>query len=146
MAGHFGMEKIVVVLQKKIYWPKLRQDVDKYIISCTACVISKPAIKKQGLYTPLPTPDKPWESVLMDYMSGLPSTKQGNDCVFVAVDLFSKMSILTACKKDIRYYQALLRMSVGPFWDTRDHHLQLGQEVPQHILVESLVTVGHQAH
>jgi hypothetical protein len=37
----------------------------------------------------------------MDYMSGLPSTKQGNDCVFVVVDRFSKMAILTACKKNI---------------------------------------------
>jgi hypothetical protein len=35
----------------------------------------------------------------MDYMFGLPSTKQGNDCVFVVVDWFSKMAILTACKK-----------------------------------------------
>jgi hypothetical protein len=37
----------------------------------------------------------------MDYMSGLPSTKQGNDCVFVVVDRFSKMEILVACKKRI---------------------------------------------
>jgi hypothetical protein len=37
----------------------------------------------------------------MDYMSGLPSTKQGNDCVFVVVDRFSKMAILTSCKKNI---------------------------------------------
>jgi hypothetical protein len=36
----------------------------------------------------------------MDYMSGLPSTKKGNDCVFVVVDRFSKMAILTACKKN----------------------------------------------
>jgi hypothetical protein len=101
MAGHFGMEKTVVILQKHFYWPKLRQDVNKYIISCTACAISKPTIKKQGLYTPLPTPEKPWESISMDYMSGLPSTKQGNDCVFVVIDRFSKMAILTACKKNI---------------------------------------------
>jgi hypothetical protein len=101
MAGHFGMEKTVVILQKHFYWPKLRQDVNKYIRSCTACAISKPTIKKQGLYTPLPTPEKPWESISMDYMSGLPSTKQGNDCVFVVVDRFSKMAILTACKKNI---------------------------------------------
>jgi hypothetical protein len=37
----------------------------------------------------------------MDYMSGLPSTKRGNDCVFVVVDCFSKMAILVTCKKSI---------------------------------------------
>jgi hypothetical protein len=37
----------------------------------------------------------------MDYMSGLPSTRQGNDYVFVVVDQFSNMAILVACKKNI---------------------------------------------
>jgi hypothetical protein len=101
VAGHFDVEKIVAMLQKHFYYPKLRQEVGKYIRSCTACSIAKPTTKKQGLYTPLPTPDRPWESISMDYMSGLPSTKQGNDCVFVVVDHFSKMAILVACKKSI---------------------------------------------
>jgi hypothetical protein len=101
VAGHFGMEKTVAILQKHFYWPKLRHDISKYIRSCTSCAIAKPTIKKQGLYTPLPTPKKPWESISMDYMSGLSSTKQGNDCVFVVVDQFSKMAILTSCKKKI---------------------------------------------
>jgi hypothetical protein len=35
----------------------------------------------------------------MDYISGLPSTKQGNDYVFMVVDQFSKMAILVAYKK-----------------------------------------------
>jgi hypothetical protein len=77
VAGHFGIEKTVVVLQKHFYWPKIRQDVKKYIISCTSYSISKPTIKKQGLYTPLPILEKLWESISMDYMSGFrpPSTK-----------------------------------------------------------------------
>jgi hypothetical protein len=37
----------------------------------------------------------------MDYMLGLPSTKRGNDYVFLVVDRFSKMAILVAYKKSI---------------------------------------------
>jgi hypothetical protein len=101
MARHFCLEKTVVILQKHFCWPKLRQDINKYIRSFTAYAISKPTIKKKGLYTPLPTPERPWDSISMDYMLGLSSTKKGNDCVFVVVDWFSKMSILIACKKRI---------------------------------------------
>jgi hypothetical protein len=68
MEGNFGVDKTMFILQKLLYWPKLRQDVSKYIRSFTSCAISKPSIKKQGLYTPLPTPEKPWESISMDYM------------------------------------------------------------------------------
>ena len=53
------------------------------------------------MYTPLPILDRPWESISMDYMLGLLSTKRGNDCVFLVVDRFSKMVIIVACKKNI---------------------------------------------
>jgi hypothetical protein len=101
MARHFGVKKIVVILQKYFYWTKLRQDVINYIISFTIFSIAKTSIKKQGLYTPLRTLENPWESISMDYMFGILSTKQGNDCVFVVIDQFSKMSILIACMKAI---------------------------------------------
>jgi hypothetical protein len=93
----FGVEKTMIVLQYHFYWLKLRQDVRKYIRSCT----TKPTIKKHRLYTPLPTPNRPWESISMDYMSNFPSTKHGNDSIFMVVDRFSKMAVLTPCKKSI---------------------------------------------
>ena len=98
MARHFSIEKTVAMLQKYFYWPKLRQEVGKYIRSCTACAIAKQTTKKQGLYTPLPTPDRSWESISMDYMLGLHSTKRGNDCVFVVVDHFSRMVIIATVR------------------------------------------------
>jgi hypothetical protein len=101
VVGHFGIEKIVVMLHKHFYWLKLRQEVIKWIRSSTAHVIPKPTTKKQGMYTPLPTPDRPWKSILMDYMLGLPSTEQGNDYVFFVFDRFSKMVILVVCKNNI---------------------------------------------
>jgi hypothetical protein len=91
----------MVVLQKHFYWSKLRQDVHKYIGFCTACAIYEPSIKKHGIYNPLPTFDRPWESIYMDYMSSIPSTKHGNYYVFMVIDLFSKMEILAPCKKSI---------------------------------------------
>ena len=94
-------QKIVALLQKYFYWLNLRKDVGKYIWSCTAYVITKQTIKKQGLYTPLPTPSQPWESISIDFMSGLPSTKHGNDCIFMVIDIFSKMVLMAAYKKSI---------------------------------------------
>lgn len=73
----------------------------KYIRSCIACVISKLTINKQGLYTLVPNLSWPWVSISIDYMSGLPSTKYGNDYVFMVVDRFSKMAIMAPCKKNI---------------------------------------------
>ena len=115
MAGHFGPEKIVVILQKFFIWPKIRQDVSKYIRSCTTCTITKPTIEKQGLYTPLPTSDKPWESISMNYKSDLPSAKHGKDCDFVVIDQFSKMAILAACKKSITT-EAIVKLFFERVW------------------------------
>ena len=101
IVGHFGVDKTMALLQKYFYWPNLRQDVGKYIRSYTACTISKLTIKKQGLYTPLLNPSQTGESISMDYMSGLPSTKQGSNYAFVVIDRFSKMVIMVTYNKNI---------------------------------------------
>jgi hypothetical protein len=85
----------------------------------------------------------------MDYMSGLPSTKRGNDYVFVVFDRFSKMAILAACKKNITS-EATAKLFFERVWV----HFGIPQtiisdreqSVPQHIMVEPLVTAGYQAH
>jgi hypothetical protein len=100
MVGHFGVDKIVVILKKKFYWPKLRQNIIKYIIYFTVCAIAKPTIEKKALYTPLPSHERTWKSISMDYMYGLLFTKHNNDCVFVVVDRFSKMAIITTMMQE----------------------------------------------
>jgi hypothetical protein len=51
VAGHFGVDKTVAVLQKHFYWLKLRQDVRKYIGSCIACTVAKLAIETGTIHT-----------------------------------------------------------------------------------------------
>ena len=60
-----------------------------------------PSNRKLGLYTPLMVPSRPWESVSMDFVGGLPFSKRGHDYLYVVVDRFSKMCILMPCKKKV---------------------------------------------
>lgn len=79
----------------------MKQDIISYIQPCAACAIAKQPNRKLGLYLPFPIPDKPWQSVSMDFMLGLPTTRQGHGCVYVVVERFSKMAIMVACRKMI---------------------------------------------
>ncbi|XP_038973019.1 uncharacterized protein LOC120105044 [Phoenix dactylifera] len=101
VAGHFGVTKTLQNLHRYVFWPRIQQDVVRFVKGCVLCSTSKPANRKVGLYTPLPVPTRPWESVSMDFLGGLPKTRRGHDYLFVVVDRFSKMVVLMPCKKSI---------------------------------------------
>ncbi|GKA69579.1 transposon ty3-I gag-pol polyprotein [Tanacetum coccineum] len=101
VVGHFGVTKTLQNLQRYVFWPRMHQDVNRFVKGCILCSTSKPSNRKVGLYTPLPVPSRPWESISMDFLGGLPKTRRGNDYLFVIVDRFSKMVVLIACKKTV---------------------------------------------
>ena len=101
ISGHFGVSKTVAQLQRFCYWPQMNETVSRYIKGCTMCATRKPSNRKLGLYTPLPIPSRPWESVSMDFVGGLPKSRKSHDYLYVVVDRFSKMCILTPCNKQI---------------------------------------------
>ena len=79
----------------------MNETVSRYIKGCTMCATSKPSNRKLGLYNPLPIPSRPWESLSMDFVGGLPMSRKGHDYLYVVVDRFSKMCILTPCTKQV---------------------------------------------
>jgi hypothetical protein len=75
--------------------------VSKYIKGCVMCATSKPRKRKLGLYTPLPVPSQPWESISMDFVGGLPMSKTSHDYLYVMVEKFNNMCILMPCRKQV---------------------------------------------
>jgi hypothetical protein len=77
----------------------MRRDVERHVLRCESCHKAKSRLNPPGLYTPLPIPSVPWEDISINFVLGLPRTKQGRDSIFVVVDRFSKMAHFIPCHK-----------------------------------------------
>ncbi|KAI4320605.1 hypothetical protein MLD38_034066 [Melastoma candidum] len=99
LMGHFGVTKTLDVLREHFFWPHMKRDVMRICLRCIKCKKAKSKIQPHGLYMPLPVPSHPWTDVSMDFVLGLPRTRNGKDSIFVVVDRFSKMAHFIPCKK-----------------------------------------------
>jgi hypothetical protein len=97
-AGHPGQKRTLALLERGFYWQNMRKDVDEYVRSCLICQQDKAVTKSPGgLLQPLPVPVRPWASVSMDFITGLPDV-DGYTSIMVVVDRFSKYATFIACK------------------------------------------------
>ncbi|KAL0348240.1 UNVERIFIED_CONTAM: Transposon Tf2-11 polyprotein [Sesamum angustifolium] len=82
-----------------------------YVRTCLICQQDKADHqKKAGLLQPLPIPKRPWESVSMDYISGLP--KVGDlGTIIVVVDRLSNMPLLSQPQNTLRRKGRLISSS-----------------------------------
>jgi len=99
LIGYFGQKETYELLGDHFYWPKMRRDVTTFVERCITCHKAKSKLNPYGLYTPLPTPNIPWENISMDFILGLPRTQRGKDSIFVVLDRFSKMAHFIPCNK-----------------------------------------------
>ena len=79
--GHFGVRKTMAHLQRYFYWPRMIDSVSCFIRVFSMCASSKPSNRKRGLYTPLPVSSRPWESVSMEFLGGLPMSRKPHDYI-----------------------------------------------------------------
>ena len=92
-AGHPGVHRTLALIEENYYWPHMRDDVEAYVKTCLVCQQDKTEQRvPAGLLEPLPIPERPWESISMDFIMGLPKS-EGCNIIMVVVDRFSKYGI-----------------------------------------------------
>ncbi|KAJ1701330.1 hypothetical protein LUZ63_001109 [Rhynchospora breviuscula] len=90
IGGHSGINVTYHKLKRYFYWPHLKQYVHDYMTSCHTCQIHKGEhISYPGLLQPLPIPNEAWQSLGLDFITGLPKSK-GKDVILVVIDRFTK--------------------------------------------------------
>ena len=100
-SGHFGVDRVCAKLQETLWWPRMRQTISVMLSSCHECQVVAPRTKaKYGLLQPLEVPERCWEQVTLDLITGLPLSC-GYDSCTVFVDRLSKMVHYAPCRKSI---------------------------------------------
>ena len=86
-AGHLGISR--TVLQTRVYWPGLRQDVRTYVASCMACIARKSPCPRRAPMGHVAV-GRRWEKVAMNLLDMSITSAKGNRYVLVMVDCFSR--------------------------------------------------------
>src|SRR6266481_1880825 len=93
LSGHFGQTKTLYKVWRHYMWPGLPEFIKNYCKSCTTCSRAKPQRHRPyGLLKQLPVPERPWNSISMDFIEQLPLSS-GYTSILVIVDRLSKQSL-----------------------------------------------------
>ncbi|PHT84835.1 hypothetical protein T459_13278 [Capsicum annuum] len=122
-AGHPGQKRTMALLEAAYYWPRMRDDIEVYVRTCLVCQQDKVEHKAPGgLLEPLPTAEKPWDSVTMDFITCLPNS-EGCGTIMVVVDRFSKYATFSAATSNCKAKEAarLFLKDVVKLWGVPRH-------------------------
>jgi len=68
----------------------------------TCCRVKAIHMKPAGLLQPLSVPEWKWEEVSIDFITGLPTTRKGNDSIWVIIDQLTKSAHFIPVKNTYR--------------------------------------------
>lgn len=90
IGGHFGRDRTIDSIKRRIYWPGMRNDIVRWCNSCELCARSKPGpglgrneLQQFKIVEPL-------QCIAIDIFGPLPVSNNGNQYIMVIGDYFTK--------------------------------------------------------
>jgi hypothetical protein len=101
--GHLGYHKMITATRKLFYWTGLKKDIADYLVKCLECQqVKAEHWHPTGLLHTLSIPEWKWETISMDFITGLPRSTKQNDAIMVVVDKPRKVAhfipVKSTCK------------------------------------------------
>ncbi|KAL4020587.1 hypothetical protein IC575_019368 [Cucumis melo] len=119
---HPGSTKMYQDLKSVYWWRNMKREVADFVSRCLVCQqVKAPRQRPVGLLQPLSVPGWKWESVLIDFITGLRRTLKGYTVIWVVVDRLTKSahfvpgkSTYTASKWGQLYMTEIVRLHGVP--------------------------------
>jgi hypothetical protein len=90
---HPGSTKMYQDLKERYWWYGIKRDVAAHVALCDVCQRVKAEHQRPaGLLQPLKVPEWKWEEIGMDFIVGLPCTRDGYDSIWIIVDRLTKVA------------------------------------------------------
>ncbi|KIO07289.1 hypothetical protein M404DRAFT_136278, partial [Pisolithus tinctorius Marx 270] len=86
LSRHLGQNQMLELIWREYTWPSICTFVKEYVRSCTTCARAKtPRHQPYGTLKQLLIPEKPWNSISMDFIEHLPASG-GHTAILVVID------------------------------------------------------------
>jgi transposase InsO family protein len=96
MHGHQGRKRTEQMIGARYYWKGMSKDIRKWIQACSGCSVRKTPRPMHAGFTEITQSTRPWQTVGIDIVGTLPTTKAGNKWILSIVDHFSRWPIAIA--------------------------------------------------
>ena len=104
--GHPGVSRTTELIQRNYQFKNMKEKVSSYTKKCADCQKNKHSTHAPyGEMQPMELPTEPWTDISMDFVTGLPwskdpTTELAYDSILVIVDRFTKYAIMVPFRRD----------------------------------------------
>lgn len=141
--GHIGKKRLHAKLRQKFMWTQLVRDVARFVDSCHECKTNKPHRSNKEPMFITPTPQKPFDRIVVDTIGPLPLTTLGNKYAVTIICDLTKYIISAPIpnKEAATVAKAIVQNSILIYGTPKEILSDMGTEYRNSILEEICKTL-----